>query len=751
MAGAAERRKFFKGVGGFPLPVERFTATLPCPICGGFENAPRGKSVRCWGFKSDGYAHCVREEHSGLLELKPSSSTYAHRLNGSCNCGKQHGAAPRPPGAEAPPRPRTLEATYGYEDADSVLRYQVLKYRYDDDGDKAFAQRRPDMNGGWEWNLQGVERLPYHLPDLLKSPASDWVFVVEGEKDADRLRAAGLVATCNSGGAEKFQPEIAKWFVDRRVVLLADNDAPGTRHAQKVAALLHPIVESVRVADFPGLPQGGDVSDWLDNGNTTDSLLELIAGLPVYSPPPANNGAGPTATPDPELHQTDFGNAQRLIVLHGDNVRYCYPWKSWQKWDGRRWKRDPGGEIKRLAKGTVTDLYAQASLIDDDKLRKTLVRHALASESRTRLEAMVSLAESEPGIAVQPKEMDSDPWALNCLNGTVDLRTGELHPHRREDLNTMLTAAPYEPDARLDLWEDFIADITNHDPDLATFLQQAVGVSLCGVLEEHFFFAYGRRLTGKTTFLTAIGSVLGDYGKTADFETFLLQDRTGGPRPDLARLRGARFVKASEVGQGRSFNEGLLKNLTGGDTLTVRSVYEVEFEYDPVFTLWLSGNDSPRVRHEDDALWRRLLRVPFTHEFNNPDKTIKQRLTDMAYSGAAILRWAVQGCLEWQQAGILKVPDAVQQSTTEYQEESDVLADFLTERCVEDPDAHVGASQFYKEYRQYAEENRIKPRDQLSNTRFGTVMRKRFTKKRQSNQLVYLGVGLLGSETQKGF
>ena len=473
----------------------------------------------------------------------------------------------------------------------------------------------------------------------------------------------------------------------------------------------------------------------------------IAASIGRYSPAaPSTNGHYP-ALVDDDLHNSDTGNGKRLVLLHGFDLRYCAPWKSWFVWEGNRWAPDRTGEIYRRAKGTVAAMYAQAGQIDDEQTRTRLARYALASEARQRVEAMIEMAKTEPGIPITPEEFDADPCALNCENGILDLRTGELTPHRRDALCTMMTAAAYDPTAQLQEWDDFIANVTNGDPAVAQFLQTAAGASLSGELVERFFFVYGRKLTGKTTFVSALGNALGSYAMTADFESFLHRERPGAPRPDLARLRGARFVKSVEVGEGRRWAEGLLKQLTGGDTVTARFLFGREFEYVPQFTLWIVANDAPEVSSDDDAFWRRLLRVPFDHEFISPDETIKQRLLNSDLAGPAILRWAVQGCLEWQRFGI-EVPEVVSRSTADYRSGSDPLRDFLDEQCVVGPDFHVRAKALYQAYRSHADESGIRPRDMLSNTKFGLLLSRRFRRERDGRGNTYLGIGIRGDETQ---
>ena len=263
---------------------QRFRRENPCRICGGYDQMPRGKRVRCSGFlSSDGrYAHCTREEYAGDLKLSPSSQAYCHALRGDCGCGRRHG--PIPPVTFLPPRPaskRAADVVYDYVSGEGQLLFQLVRRS----GEKRFSLRRPDPErpGKWIWNLDGVEPVLYRLHELLQTPQEQIVFVVEGEKDADALWNIGLVATTNPMGAGKWSSEYSKDLAGRPVVAIADNDDDGRRHVQQVAGDTAPSAASLKVIDpLPGVGKGGDVADWLANGGTAQKLLTLAAHAPDW-------------------------------------------------------------------------------------------------------------------------------------------------------------------------------------------------------------------------------------------------------------------------------------------------------------------------------------------------------------------------------------------------------------------------------------------------------------------------------------
>jgi putative DNA primase/helicase len=400
-----------------------------------------------------------------------------------------------------------------------------------------------------------------------------------------------------------------------------------------------------------------------------ESYFERAAGFTITEPSAA------------DFRLTDLGNAERLVAQHGADIRYA-PGIGWLAWDGRRWRRDTDGEPIRRAKQMVRAMYSEAADLADDE-RRALIKWTVASESEARLRAAVKLAETERAVIVDADALDADGWLFNVANGTIDLRTGELREHRREDLLSRLSPVVYRPGARSDLWEKSVERITGGDAELAAFLQRAVGYSLTGhTSEEVLFFPHGPTATGKSTKLEAIRAVLGEYAATADFETFLKRHGDAGVRNDIARLAGARLVISIEVDDGKTLAEGLLKLLTGGDTVAARFLYQETFEFQPRFKLWLAANDRPRVNADDTAMWRRIVQIPFLNvipEAERDDRVKLQLRTDPDVQ-SGILAWAVRGCLEWQRIG-LAIPQVVRDYTNEYRQENDPLRDWLADCC----------------------------------------------------------------------
>jgi putative DNA primase/helicase len=407
-------------------------------------------------------------------------------------------------------------------------------------------------------------------------------------------------------------------------------------------------------------------------------------------------------------NHTDLGNAERFEAFAGPRLRYVAIWGSWLCYDGTRWQRDLDGEAVRTARDMLRTLAAAAENVQDEGERDELVRHALESESSGKITALLSLGQAL--LPVAPEALDADPDLLNIRNGTLDLRTGELRPHDRRDHLTRMAPVAYDPNAACPQWEAFLARILQGNERLIGFLRRAVGYSLTGhTSEQVLLLMYGVGANGKSTFLETVRALLGDYATQADFTTFLKRDSEGA-RNDLARLAGTRLVSAVEAEAGKPLAEALVKQLTGGDTITARFLFKEFFDYKPQFKIWLATNHKPTVTGSDHGIWRRLRLVPFTVTI--PEAERDQRLgAKLLEELPGILAWAVRGCLEWRAEG-LGLPDEVKEATESYREEMDVLGPFLEEVCLVHAEARTTAKELYAAYVAWAEANGEKVRSQ---------------------------------------
>jgi putative DNA primase/helicase len=413
--------------------------------------------------------------------------------------------------------------------------------------------------------------------------------------------------------------------------------------------------------------------------------------------------------------RTDLGNARRLVRRHGRDLRYCADLARWYTWDGQRWAEDKTGEVMRRAKDTVRSILVEAADFGDDKERGALVKHALASQSERALRAMVSLAASEPEIVTTSDELDSAPGLLNLENGTLDLETLELRPHRRGDLLTKIAAVSFEPEAQSEVWERFL-ERTLPDPEVRAFAQKAVGYTLLGRADRDVvFILHGPPRTGKGSFQDAIAAMLGkDYAVTAGLTDFAQRRfQESGPRPELVRLRGARMVNIYETSARLRLSASLVKTLAGGDAISARGLHQSPIEFRPQFAIWIASNHRPRLPDDDEAIWERMREIPFREVIPEAerDPRLRDRLRTDPQVRSAILAWAVAGVKALRAEGF-DPPVAVRAATRDYREAMDPLNEFLEERCElrpEKEDCLTTAAELKEAYREWCTENERRP------------------------------------------
>ena len=363
---------------------------------------------------------------------------------------------------------------------------------------------------------------------------------------------------------------------------------------------------------------------------------------------------------------TEDSTALAFTDRYRDRLLFDHDLGMWFVWTGTRWEH----ERTCLAFSWARDLARELAKNMPERMRLIPSKASFAGN-------VERFARADRAFAVTSDIWDSDGYLLGTPAGTVDLRTGELREAQPDDFITKATAVAPAETAHCPRWIQFLHEATNGDQRLIDFLQQFAGYALTGDIKEHaLLFVYGDGGNGKGVLLNTIASVMADYAVAAAMETFVSSSTDKHPT-DLAMLRGARLVYASETEEGRGWAESRIKQMTGGDRIRARFMRQDFFEYLPQFKLLLIGNHQPNLRNIDDAAKRRFNIVPFTHKPAAPDPDLIAKLHG---EWPGILRWLIDGCLAWQRVGLVR-PPVVTEATAEYFEEQDTIRHWIEERC----------------------------------------------------------------------
>jgi len=401
----------------------------------------------------------------------------------------------------------------------------------------------------------------------------------------------------------------------------------------------------------------------------------------------------------------DSGNARRLVERYGNDLRYCSSQQSWMVWDGEIWQTDGAAQAMKRAKSTVSaiDLEADSIAIDTDdggkdrnlKRRQKLLDWGIASGMSRGLSAMLTVAETEDEIEVTADQLDANPILQTFLNGTLNLQTGTLMQHRREDMTTKMTRITYDPDAVCPIWDAFLVRILP-DAEVRGYVQRMAGYMLTGLTgEQCLFFLFGGGDNGKTTFVNMLEKLTGDYFGKTRAET-IMQKRENEASNDIAALVGKRLVSVAEIGAGQRLNESLIKDVTGDDLITARFLHKEFFTYRPQFKILMFGNHMPDIKGTDKGIWRRLKLINFDQTISSKEKdTDLGKKLQAELSG--ILNWALQGCYDWFENG-LQEPGVITDAINGYKFEMDPIAQWMDDNCRQGTGYTVQSSILYTNY-----------------------------------------------------
>lgn len=422
--------------------------------------------------------------------------------------------------------------------------------------------------------------------------------------------------------------------------------------------------------------------------------------------------------------RTDMGNANLFADFFGDRARYMKQKNCWYVYDGRVWQPDEGElAVRALIKQLAQLLARYCSRISNDALRESMNACVMRWHSRRGRHEILNDAQDVHPLL--PEWMDENPMYLNCLNGTLDLSTGVMHPHDPADLQSRICGADYIRGVRCERWEQFVLEVMRKSSGQlsaddetealrkAKWLQRIMGYAMTGDTRlECLFMLYGASTrNGKSTMMETMLKLMGSYGVSIQPESLGLRPGGAAPSEDIARLEGARFVSASEPDKRLQLSASLLKTMTGNDTITARALYQNSFQYKPRFKLFLNTNHLPSAG--DITLFEsgRVQLLPFERHFDphEQDRGLKNFFSQpLCLTG--ILNWCVEGLQEFQEHGFSfgETPESARRMLALYRSENDHTGCFVQE-CLKPEDGSVlRSSDVYKRYVKWCEENGVK-------------------------------------------
>lgn len=600
---------------------------------------------------------------------------------------------------------------------------------------------------GLHWAMYGV---------LKASQPTDVYLVTEGPGDGLTAVSAGFNAVLVRGASLAARPELveelAAGLKGKRVVVAGDNDPAGRAFTERLAAGLAAF--GIAVHQLPIPFEGDDLTDWrarnvadfpADLAAAVDSASAVQAAEPVTetAPVPAIPSADQAPTQDQVDRITDLyyetlkaygaSDVQGAYLLAGfadGTVKYA-PGLGFFIWTGQVWELNDkrvrnlshfiGRALMAAAKAKTAEMTPDQKEDPGEPLRKA----SKTFTSSVKIDYVVKELKSIPAVAVDVSDFDARPDLLSFANGTVDLRTGQLREHRKEDFLTYCLAVRYDPAAKCGRWEAFLEEIFPGMPEMVSYMQRLIGYGATGhTSEQCFAVCHGKGANGKSLLIDTVTHVFRSITTTTPFATFE-EKSSGGIPNDLAALRGARYVMASEGESGRPMSEAVLKRVTGKDDITARFLRQEFFSFKPTFLLLLATNFKPKFRGQDEGLWRRVKLIPFTRFFEpeERDHTLDRKL---AAEAEGIAAWTVRGATEWYQSG-LQDPQVIQDATLDYRRTSDALAGFfpgVLERC-EDGECELAAGEAYRAYTQWCEAWGLSQRERWTRRTFIDAMAER--------------------------
>jgi len=647
--------------------------------------------------------------------------------------------------------PRLIVPLYGF---DGVARGLQGRDVSGDCPARWVSLTNPD---GLRWAAYGV---------LLANEDTDTYIVTEGPGDGLTAVAAGYNAVIIRGASLVNSPdlvaELAAGLKNKRVILAGDNDTAGSGFTQRLVDGLAANGVTAHKLAIPDLGPKTDLTHWRETRVTSfkDELDEAVNAASTATPQPVGLTDVDTGdlVPDPEQVRrvtdlyyealraygtSDVLNAYLLVSFADGAIKYAEG-LGFFVWTGRVWKRSDTKVrqavhfIGRALMAAAKEKSAEKTPDQKEDPGEALRKAARGFTTRRKIDDLLTELQSVPAVHVNPTDFDDRPDLLSFRNGTVDLRTGAIREHRKEDLLTYCLDLDYRPGATCPRFLQFLEEIFPGMPDMPAYMQRLVGYGTTGhTSEQCFAVLHGKGANGKSVLTDTLTTVFRPITETTPFSTF--EERASGGIPnDIAALRGSRFVMASEGESGKPMSEAVLKRITGKDEISARFLRQEFFTFKPTFLLMLATNFKPKFRGQDEGLWRRVKLIPFKRFFepDERDHTLDRKLMAEAEGIAA---WAVQGAMDWYQHG-LQDPQRIIDATKDYRRTSDALAGFypgVLEPC---EDGELSAGQAYQVYTHWCEAEGLPMRERWTRRTFLDAMEERQVQRRNTTT----GVALVG-------
>lgn len=435
----------------------------------------------------------------------------------------------------------------------------------------------------------------------------------------------------------------------------------------------------------------------------------------------------------------DTGNADRFIDRYGNLYKYSYVEKKFYIYDGTKWTLDDRGSIRKLIDEMIEDMKNEKIIhgegISEEEAKEFFQKfYKKTRGTQSKKNITNELMHRRP---VTPDDFDKDNMLLNVANGYIDLTSRELYKHDINKMFSQIANTDYSEKMQPAVWLDFLNDIFNGDKEVIRYIQKALGYSLTGSTREQvMFILHGKGRNGKSIFVETIAEILGDYSNNMQAKSLMVK-KNDNVNTDIARLSKARFVTSSEPNEGFRFDEGLIKQITGGDKVTARFLYAEEFEYTPKFKIWVSTNHKPIIRGTDDGIWRRLVLIPFEVQIpeEKVDKDLKYKLLREA---PAILNWMTEGAYMWMREG-LEMPEKLRSAVDSYRTEMDELQEFVNDKCTIIDQGREKNKDLYNAYVDWCNET---GNYKLTYKKFTEKMKEKYKNKKMNDGINFFGIEL---------